>query len=370
VQRSKVYITRLFVLLTLSYGFLYFSYKWLDPTLHSDFIPYYKMYLKPLDFTVAPAPYIYRQINAVCVHMLWRMHVYYPNQIMFSNVHYDQHIVFAALATNYFALVGAAFLTTLLMDDRLKTYGPLPLLSGLLCFFTFQLQETLITGMSDGVSWALFAICYLFYTRKNTFWFCIAITFSILQREILPLAFVAFAFVQATTTILATRDKSVWDKRLRFYAIAGGWSALTFAGYLLFRTLVVPVDGFEGQMRLRSQLGALTHFHLTRPFVFQVLISQNLLVLFLGACWVLYRRAKEYDPMLLPIAAAWVGLFALGVISNIGNNVGRITAFLTPAIVVEMSLIVIRLQVASRHPDKCMKHVKPMPELILSPIHQ
>ena len=60
----------------------------------------------------------------------------------------------------------------------------------MLCFFSFYLQETTLTGQADGLSWAFIALCYLLYQRRSLLRSAsLSLLISILQREILPLIF-------------------------------------------------------------------------------------------------------------------------------------------------------------------------------------
>ncbi len=62
-------ILRLFLILLASYGLFFFSYKYYVP-IRADFYRYYPMYERPLDFTAASAPFVYRQVSAVVTHLL------------------------------------------------------------------------------------------------------------------------------------------------------------------------------------------------------------------------------------------------------------------------------------------------------------
>src|SRR5579863_9142962 len=70
-------IGRFAVLSLASYGLLYFSYKWYAPT-DGDFVyEYYKMYVRPVDFSIADAPFIYRQFSAALSNMIYSSGIYY-----------------------------------------------------------------------------------------------------------------------------------------------------------------------------------------------------------------------------------------------------------------------------------------------------
>ncbi len=84
----RSFVLRFGLLLAASYGLLYFSHKFYDPLQvhHSDYLDwYYRMYQAPLDFTVANAPFVYRQISAIVTHALFVAGVNYPNDVAFSD---------------------------------------------------------------------------------------------------------------------------------------------------------------------------------------------------------------------------------------------------------------------------------------------
>lgn len=337
--RLRTHLYRLTLFLLLGYGFLYFSYKWLIPTLvNTDFIEYYGMIQHPFNFHAAPSPWVYRQWTALIAHTFWRLHLYYPDLIQFHDPRYDQRIFFAALLTNFLSVVVAAWLTTLLVDDWLnRTSTLLPLFAGMLCFFSFYLQETTITGQADGLSWALVALAYLLYQRRNRLGFLAVIFLSILQRESIPVVFVVFA----GTTLLIDRNRT--DKaRRRFLWFAAAVSFAAFTAYMLLRHFIAA-PGNEYQADLRSQLHQLLAFHPTRSYILQVFIGQNLLAILTCVWLITYKRLRTISPMLLPLLAACLALLLISIMTQIGPNACRMLALLTPIVAAEITIAMIQL---------------------------
>jgi hypothetical protein len=92
-------LIRLVLLFAVSYGMLYFSYKYYLPQSGgNDFFQYYEMYRSPLDFSVARSPFVYRQVSAIATHLIYVTSIYYPNAIWFHDVGYDQHLFFCSIA--------------------------------------------------------------------------------------------------------------------------------------------------------------------------------------------------------------------------------------------------------------------------------
>src|ERR1700733_1889125 len=97
---------RLSLLSFLSYGLFYFSYKYYIPDFGgNDFFSYYPMYLHPFNYQVAESSWVYRQLTAVAVHVVWKMGIFYDTTIAFSTPGYDKQVFFAAIFTNYIALL-------------------------------------------------------------------------------------------------------------------------------------------------------------------------------------------------------------------------------------------------------------------------
>ncbi len=348
-MRLRTHLSRLLFFLVIGYGFFYFSYKWLIPTIvNSDFTMYYGMILHPLDFHAAPSPFVYRQLNAVASHALWRAHLYYPGYIQFADSRYDQHIFFAALVTNFLAVVVTAWLTTLIVEGWLgRASHIIPLFGGMLCFFSFLLQATTLTGQADGLSWTLVALCYLLYQRRRTGWFSLVVMLSIFQREILPLIFVTLAIVSAMlplkrdlTRQLTSRPAPANERmyQLRIAAV----SALAFALYLLMRH-IVHAPGNENQVDPHSQLQQILHFRMNTAYFNQVILGQNLLLLLCGMWLLLYHRVGRWTPRMLPLLATCAVLVTISIMTQIGNNAARMLALLTPLIAAEITFVLAKL---------------------------
>jgi len=350
--RFKTPLYRLLFLLLLSYGFVYFSYKWLDPTqVNTDFIQYYGMVQHPLDFHVAPSPWVYRQLTAIIAHVFWRLHIYYPNDIQFHNAAYDQRIFFAVLFTNYLAVVAAAWLSTIVVDRELRARHTVsnifPLFAGMLCFFSFLLQTTTITGQADGLSWTLIALCYLFYERRQLVPFCAVVLISILQREILPLVLLVFTAIPLLT------NRGLTGKERKFFTIASAWSAASFALYMVVRH-IIHAPGNEYQSDPHAMLHELLHFRPGKAYLMQVGMGQNLLLILFILWFMRWRRFREASQNILTIPVACVMLILLSIAANISNNATRMIAMLTPIVAIEITRALLRLEGREGEPSPAL----------------
>ena len=347
-MRLGTHVSRLLFFLLIAYGFFYFSYKWLIPTVvNSDFTQYYGMILHPLDFHAAPSPWVYRQWNALVAHEIWKVHIYYPDLIRFADPGYDQHVFFAALFTNFLAVVFTAWLTTLIVEGWLgRSSHIVPLFGGMLCFFSFLLQETTLTGQADGLTWTLVALCYLLYQRRKLGWFSLVVMLSIFQREILPLIFCTLAVVTALLQPAASgREPADFSERSYQCRIAAV-SAFGFAVYLLVRH-VIHAPGNENQMDPSSQLKSILRFRLDSAYFKQVILGQNLLLLLCGIWILVYIRLRESTRRMLPLLATCVLLIIISIMTQIGSNATRMLALLTPIVAAEITFALARLDDAA-----------------------
>lgn len=345
-MRLRTHLYRLTFYLLTGYGFLYFSYKWLIPTaVNTDFVEYYGMIVHPFDFQAAPSPWVYRQANALFAHLLWRAHVYYPGVIQFSDPHYDQRIFFAALFTNFLAVVLTAWLVSLIVEGWLgRGSHILPLFGGILCFCSFLLQETTLTGQADGLSWTLVALCYLLYQQHRLRWFALVVLFSILQREILPIIFCTLA---ASTALLlprlpGTEPEQHAPNERRYQLQIAAVSVIAFAAYLLLRH-IIHAPGNEYQADLPSLWHGIRDFRLTLPYINQVILGQNLLLLLCGMWLLLYKRLREYTIRMVPLLITCVVLILVSIITHIGLNAARMLALLTPLVAAEITFALAKL---------------------------
>lgn len=314
------------LLVLLTYGLFYYAYKFHIPwSAANDFASYYPMYLHPLALN-SRAPFVYRQVNALLVHAIWKSGLYYRDAIWFRDPFYDQHVFFAALLANYSALIAACAVVSEIVERHLEgEHLLLPLTGAALCLLSFLTMIHVITGMSEGVTWLFMAILYDLYDRGKLGWLCAVMTVTIFVHETIPMAFVAIALL---------------DKRSIRVAV---WSALCFVAYLVVRIWILPVPGHEEQLRPLAMLAILTRFRLTGSFAFQAILSQNILAIYVGAEVFLRLRGRQFSPELLTLGGAFTMLFLVGIAATGGSNAGRICAILTPIISAQAALDLIEI---------------------------
>jgi hypothetical protein len=327
--------TALFCLL--GYGLFYFSYKaFITGGDTGDFRFYEAMIQHPLDFHATESPFVYRQLTAISANLIGRSHFFYrsssPSPLSLS----AQRLMFDLMLTNFLGVLLTASVVAAFMDRWLEFRSEIvPLFAGLLCFFSFYLQDTTISPGADGLSWTLLAVCFYAFKGRQRILFAVVCSLSIIQREILPILFCVFAAVELV------RHRGQKIDRFQWFVL--GWSGLCLAGYFSIRRLV-RAPGFEEQTDVRHALHVFQTLPLDRHYFMQVFVSQNLLAVVVILWAILYMRHRQTSREMVPILASFTALLSVTVVTNIGYTAGRILAILTPVICIEIVQIMVRLE--------------------------
>lgn len=311
------------ILLLASYGMLYAAYKFYDPSIagHADYFSYYKMHQAPLDFSATSAPFIYRQFTAITTNLIFAAGIYYPEDIAFTDARIDQRLFFAALLANYLGLVLAANIAGAITEreSRHFTYS---LLAGLFCLLSFFSLSVAVTGLSEGITWFFFAGLYFLYVRENRAAFASVLALSIFQREMVP---VVFGLV-ATFSLLLRHG----DRRYNGFVLA--LSVLCFLAYVLVRTYLIAVPGYELQLSLPYLIDNLLSPTATlRDTLFGGFLSQNLMLISIAIAAALWRRTGAIPKELFVLVLTFLAVVVIVLAEDIGGGTGRISSMLSPA---------------------------------------
>jgi hypothetical protein len=325
VRHVLSFAARFAILGLMSYGLLYFSYKYYIPWYGgSDFIEYYKMYVSPLDFSAAHAPWVYRQLSAILTHAVYKSGLYYNDVISFHDQAYDQHILFAALLTNFVCLL----LTATIVGSSVERLGNggrvvYPLLAGLLCITSFMSQTAVITGLTEGVTWLLVAALVYFYLRESSLpAVAVLLAISIFQREMIAVMFGALACF----SLVFRRGARRYQAAVLLFSVA------SFCAYVLVRKSLLPVSGgaYEDQLSVSYMLHAVQQFHPTNALILQGMISQNVLILCLLSSFFLILIGGRTARIMWVSLLTWAVLAGISILEGIGGNLGRIAGAMTP----------------------------------------
>ncbi|HEY2482632.1 MAG TPA: hypothetical protein VGI30_10610, partial [Caulobacteraceae bacterium] len=264
--------------------------------------------------------------------IVWKLGFYYNTRIAFAVHGYDQRVFFAAIFTNWIALVACATIAAAATRALIPTGGETwPLLGGALCFFDFFAQQGVLAGMSEGVSWLLVAIGFLGWVRRSLQVVAIILCLSIIQRETIPIVFGALSLFMLR----------VPQESRRFHVNVLAISVVAFLAYIGMRLAYSPLPGNEQQLSPTSFLYLLSHWNrlATREGAFQVFLSQNLLICLGGitALTVLAgpgapaRPRSAIDPTTVALLLTAFVLTAVGIGTlSQSNNIGRVLSILTP----------------------------------------
>ena len=334
-ERALDLLGRLALLSTASYGLLYFSYKYLIPwSGTNDFRRYYPMYVAPLNFSVVPSPFVLRQVSAVLTHLVWKAHIYYPNQIWFNDPAYDQRVFFAALFTNWVCLVLTAFVVGIVAEEMLGERSFLAaVIAGFLCLLSFHSQFVVISGITEGVSWLMFALAFLAYLRRVEWGLLLILVLAIVQREAL---IVAVACIAAFDLL---RDRRMVPVRLRTVVYA----CICLAGYVALRR---RVPGNNHQVHWAGILVSLKNVRFTRAMLTLSFLNQNVIIIAI-ASRILVRLKLESGHA----KAGWLGIFlgtfavvAFGALcAGLDVDIGRIAGITIPLFAASAAADLLRL---------------------------
>jgi len=172
------------------------------------------------------------------------------------------------LLANYLGLVVAANLAGALTERESRRFTA-SLLAGLLCLLSFFSQSVVVTGLSEGITWAFFAALYFLFIGENRAAFALVIALSIFQRELISVVFGLIA-----TFSLFMR---CGDRRYNGFVLAS--SVTCFAAYFLMRLYAI-LPGYEAQVNLQFLIDNLISPSTTaRDVLFQGFPSQNLILI-------------------------------------------------------------------------------------------
>jgi len=331
-----IFLLRTFFFLLISYGLLYFSYKYFSPDFgQSDFYHYYKMALEPLNFSVTESPFIYRQFSTVMTALVYETGLFYNMKISYVQDGIDQQLFFSFILSNYLALVLTSIIVSKVVDLEIgKVTVMAPLLAGTLCYLSFGASTYVLTGLVEGWSWFLIALAFYAFKKENVYLFVIVLMISLFQKEVVSMI---FGVISAVYILLAYFDsnKQINKKYVWFFIISIG----TFLTYILIRKVLIPVGGFENQLDFNQLL----HYLITYDFfdprkLYVTIFSQNLfylLLLLFVLNFFIYKNEKNRFQLLranfiIALISVCIVLFLIGMAAALGSNIGRIVLTTSP----------------------------------------
>lgn len=335
-------ILRLIIFSVLSYGIVYFSYKYFIPMQGGgggDFFQYVYMYQNPLTFSSpeVSSPFIYRQLSGILTYIIYILAesgLYFDPPgfgILFTSSEVSQVVYFSGIISNYIALVLCAWGVSLVVDEVNPELPEIyPLSGGVLCFLSVHSQQHILTGLTEGWSWALIIFGFLFYIKKSRTGITVILLLSIMQREMILVTFGIFAII---TIILNSDDLNQVGRsegQIGYDMYVFALSIIAFSIYILMRTILIPVPGGESQLTPSVLLGNILSPKITLNLILSTFYVQNIVFLYIFAASYLYiKNINSNVNFLYHIILIFVAMVAIGLATGIGNNIGRISGLLT-----------------------------------------
>lgn len=340
-NKSKVLFVQMLVLLLASYVLPLQAYMSQEPIAGSNnFHQYSAMYLAPLDMDATTAPFVFRQFGAVLVHLVYKAGLFVDLDIRLHASEEMRRVFFAAILVNWIGLFLAVGFVVDIVNRATSFQKPLVgMAAGFFMLTSYGTPTYAVSGLMDAWTWFFVAAIYhsILARREALVWGLLVL--SVTQREITPLIFAVWSFVDLVTS----RD----DFAMRRQALVRGVLCLgLFAGYLGLRLLVFPeVKGFSGQLSVSAWRENLAFSGVGVGFLFKLLVQQNTLILLsVLAAITVWRKGRAELPQLVRagggnLVVILLVLFALGVGSGIWLNTARLLLFMMPVVAVFCALM-------------------------------
>lgn len=334
----QVDILYLVIFFVLTYGILYYSYKWYGHA--SDFYYYYEMYKSPL-YGDTIAPFHYRRLTPLLVHLVSQLGIYYPLDITFSDPEVRQRLWFAAILVNYGGIVLSAVMAAKITDLLIEREGItgagrlVPVFAGTLIFFSFLMLQKTLTPMNDGLTWFFTAALFYAVLSERPALFGVLTVVGVAHREMIPVLGAAFVFLPALIRGWHISGLGGFIEHLlaRWAYIA--FCAVSMLLYGLYRILD-PVSGNEQQVQPLSIITNIIDRIILNPeisieMLLNGYLSQNILIIFLVlVVWRWRRLVFETRVDILVLLILVPSLYLLGYGVGMGSSIGRFGGWLTP----------------------------------------
>jgi hypothetical protein len=277
------------------------------------------------------APYGYRIFTPIVAHYVEKSGLYYrpahspfkDNLYEYYNNFYDAGILEALIFTNFIFTILAMFFIHKTYDYWLTSENKFHDLYLILLPLGLLLSTSTIVhglnGLTEGGSFFFVSLCCYLVARGKFYIFTLTIFLGMFQRELIPLIMFLYCLL---------------NRKYRF----GFVSLLAFLAYFAFRKLH-PLVGFEEQLSLAKFLVNLNDFNITREFIFQVILSNNILIAILPIALV-FKDQGFNSKSLVPFFIIFFVLLVISIGTGIGNNAGRILNMATPILLLTIPFFV------------------------------
>lgn len=317
------------ILLFITYGQFYHQYKFSDPNLgNNDYFNYKEMITNPLNIDATGSPFVYRQFTTVISKVIYDLGIFYDSKIVFTSNNDEQRIYFSILLSNFIGI----FLCLFSLIFFLTKYYHLKSVE--IIFFPILLITSSFGYIFNGLSvltegWTYFfnLLIFLFFIHNRYLPFVIISIISILNKEISVIYITMFIFFIIMHDIFFEQKINI--SRLKYIST----SLFLFLVYSFIRKTIFPASGYEGHLEPTSWIENLSNISFNFSFLFQGILSVGVFGILIVIS-IFSKRIRDFynDKYLFGITLTIFSLYILGLMTGIGNNIGRIVSSISPII--------------------------------------
>jgi hypothetical protein len=301
----------------LLYGYVYTAYKYGNPYFgRNDFFQYEAMIARPFDFSIAPAPFVLRQIPTISASVFYGLGAHLATLATIDLIGLDEDTkrrFFAMILSNGLAVCTSFAVLSSYIRSKLVTDGIVTsfALFGILAAW-FYFPSVVIAPVTTGWGWfasSLFAIAFL---ERNAAITIVASAVAVFTRE----TTLVFTLIMFLGLLLAERD----HRRGVVVSVA-----VLAAGCLLYLALRLGLTaGYQHQVDPARIAARLASPSFPDHYFVQLTLAQGVPVLLL-LC--IAMRRPRYAAYLLT-AAAVMALVALATdVTDVGLLIGETLPF-------------------------------------------
>ncbi len=327
ISRNNIITVFLITIVTISQ--FYYSYKFSDPGFgNSDFYQYKEMVIQPFSADSSRSPFVYRQFTTSIASLLYNVGIFYNTEISFNTDNITQRIYFALLTSNYIGLI-FCFLTIIFfikrhVKQKSVVYYFFPI------FFILTSFGYLFNGLSvltEGWTYFFNTIIFILIIERKIVLTIAFLLLSLLNKEITSIIIASISFFLLVHPL---RLKKI-D---RYYLKVLIQSVFCFVIYLTIRLFLVPIEGGDNQTNFNEIVLNIKDFTLNFEFIKQSILSLSAIIILILLITVNKRYSEILrDKINFSIFSTIIILFIIGIMSGIGNNIGRIVSSMTPIII-------------------------------------
>ena len=323
----------LFLIILITYGTFYYTYKFSNPNLgNNDYYNYRVMVEKPLDFNATQSPFIYRQFTTLISSAILKSGIYYKTKITYICNESEQKIYFSLLLTNYLGLIFTNLLIIYLSFYLYKIRSFFKIM-----FFVF-LNITTFNYIFNGLAplsegWSYFFNLFLFYLYKRNLIipFIIVICISIIQKEIISVFF-------SVLTILSLLINYINNKKIDFNILKFAMvSIFAFILYIILRKYILIINGNENQLNINAWINKLQNLCTSFDIQYfkQGFMTNGIIFIYILIYKISYKEFKINSDIIILLSSIFF-IYIFGIFTSIGNNIGRIIASFTPILIITL----------------------------------